>query len=219
MKKPLLIIPALLAAVVIVILLTAGGFAFAANQEAHDTFCASCHTQPESTYYQRGTAGAPVDLASFHSANSAGYARCIDCHSGAGLSGRLQAELLGARNALKWYTGTAVQPAVLTYPISDANCLKCHQAVTQRGFAPKEKITVPGRGSGEGDGGERGHNNHWHENLARWQTTAPATAGACTSCHGGHPTTATAKGGFMDTQAVQNTCNACHKVLRRGGDG
>ncbi len=218
-RKPFIFtVVGLLAAVVVIILLTAGGFAFAASQEGHDAFCASCHTQPESTYYQRETAGSPVDLASFHSSNSAGYARCIDCHSGPGLTGRLQAELLGARNALKWYTGTAVQPAVLNYPIGDANCLKCHQAVTQRGFTPKEQITVPGRGGGEG-GGEGGRNNHWHEFLTRWQTTAPATAGSCTSCHGGHPTTGTAQSGFMDTQAVQNTCNACHQVLRREGNG
>jgi nitrate/TMAO reductase-like tetraheme cytochrome c subunit len=210
-KKPFLIIPALLAAVVVVILLTAGGFAFAAGQEAHDSFCASCHTLPETTYFQQETAGSPVNLASFHSAQ---YARCIDCHSGQGIIGRLQAELLGARNAVKWYTGTAVQPAVLNYPIGDGNCLKCHQDVTQNGFTPKEQITVPGRSGGEG-----GRNNHWHVNLARWQTTAPATAGSCTSCHSGHPTTSTAQNGFMDAQAVQNTCNACHLVLRRGGNG
>jgi hypothetical protein len=214
-KKTFMItLAGLLAAVVIVILLTAGGFAFAASQEAYDAFCASCHSQPESTYYQRESAGSPVDLASFHAAHSTSYARCIDCHSGAGLTGRLQAELLGARNAFKWYTGTAVQPAVLNYPIGDANCLKCHQDVTQRGFTPKEQITVPGRGGGEG-----GRNNHWHELLARWQTTAPATAGTCTSCHGGHPTTGTAQGGFMDPQAVQQTCDACHQVLRREGNG
>lgn len=27
-----------------------GGFAFAANQESHDPFCGSCHTQPETSY-------------------------------------------------------------------------------------------------------------------------------------------------------------------------
>jgi nitrate/TMAO reductase-like tetraheme cytochrome c subunit len=214
LKKTLLIIPLVLAAVVAVILLTAGGFAFAASQEGRDSFCASCHTQPETTYYQREASGSPVDLASFHSANSAGYARCIDCHSGQGLTGRLQAELLGARNAIKWYTGTAVQPAVLNYPIADGNCLKCHQAVTQRGFSAKEQITVPGRRGGD-NGEEEGHNNHWHEFLTRWQTKTPATAGTCTTCHSGHPTSGSARSGFMDIQAVQNTCDACHKVLRR----
>jgi len=214
-RKLFLIIPALLAAVLAAFLLAAGGFAFAASQESHDAFCASCHTQPETTYFQRETGGSPVDLASFHSAQ---YARCIDCHSGQGLIGRMQAELLGARNAFKWYTGTAVQPAVLNYPIADANCLKCHQDVTQRNFTPKEQIIVPGRGGGEG-GGEEGRANHWHAFLTRWQNAVPATAGTCVSCHSGHPTTGTAQTGFMDTQAVQQTCEACHQVLRREGGG
>ena len=97
------------------------------------------------TLIQFETAGSPVDLASFHSANSAGYARCIDCHSGQGILGRMQAELLGARNAFKWFTGTAIQPAVVVYPIGDQNCLKCHQDVTARGFVTKEQITTSGR--------------------------------------------------------------------------
>ena len=33
------------------IFLAAGGFTFAASQETHDSFCASCHTQPESTFF------------------------------------------------------------------------------------------------------------------------------------------------------------------------
>src|SRR6266545_3902934 len=104
------------------IVFTTGGFTFAASQEAHDSFCASCHTQPETTFFERSTAGQAVDLASFHSTQNT---RCIDCHSGQGVLGRVQAELMGARNAAKWYSGTAVQPAVLSFPISDQSCLKC----------------------------------------------------------------------------------------------
>jgi len=40
-----------------------------------------------------------------------------------------RAELLGAHNALAFYTKTAVQPAKLTRPIGDENCVKCHQNV------------------------------------------------------------------------------------------
>ena len=139
------------------VVLAAGGFTFAASQESHDSFCASCHTQPETIFFERSTSANAVDLASFHTAKET---RCIDCHSGPGLFGRMQAELLGARNAAAFYTHTAVQPAKLTYPIQDANCLKCHQDVTQRGFVPKEAVTIPG---GEGRRGEEGGNNHWHE--------------------------------------------------------
>ncbi len=217
MSKKLIILIAVLA---LAALFAAGGFTFAASQEQHDSFCASCHTQPESTFYGRTTSAPPADLASFHTGQKT---RCIDCHSGQGTTGRISAEMMGARNALKWYTGTAIQPAVLTYAIGDQNCLKCHQAITQRGFTPQEQITVPGLRSGEGEG--EGRNNHWHQFMARWQAASP-TAGTCVNCHWGHapsgqasaaqPPTGTAQEGFMNAQAVQDTCNACHQVLRRG---
>jgi nitrate/TMAO reductase-like tetraheme cytochrome c subunit len=197
-----------IAVVALGVIFTAGGFTFAATQEQHDSFCASCHTQPESTFYLRSTAAQPTDMASFHTAQKV---NCIDCHSGVGLNGRVQAELMGAHNALLWYTGTAIQPAVQTTPISDQNCLKCHQDVVQRGFVSKEQITIPG---GSGGREREGRNGHWHQFLTRWQA-ASATAGTCTSCHGGHPTEGTAQSGFMVDQVVQQQCEACHQAIRR----
>jgi nitrate/TMAO reductase-like tetraheme cytochrome c subunit len=209
-RKPFPILSLLVLAVILVILLAAAGFGFAASQESHDSFCASCHSQPESTYFARSTSTPPVDLASFHTGQKT---NCINCHSGQGIISRMQAELLGARNAFKWYTGTAIQPAVMTYPIEDQNCLKCHQDVTQRGFAPKEQIAIPGlRQGGEGERG--GRNNHWHQFMTRWQA-ATAAAGSCVSCHSGHTTSASPQSGFMNAQNVQATCDACHKAIRR----
>ena len=211
-KKRFPLIPVLIAAALLVVLLAGGGFAFAATQESNDPFCASCHTQPESTYLQRSTGAQPVDLASFHTGQNT---LCIDCHSGQGIFGRMSAELMGARNALLWYTGKAVQPAVLNFPIGDGNCLKCHDQVTQPLFTPQEQITVPGARAGRG--GEEGRANHWHQFLARWQA-ASSTAGSCVSCHQGHATGATAQAGFMNSQTVQAVCDDCHQVLRREGD-
>jgi predicted CXXCH cytochrome family protein len=168
-----------------------GGFAFAATQEEHDNFCASCHTKPESTFYQRSVDAQPVDLASAHTTKGV---KCINCHSGTGVVGRVQAELLGAHNALSWYTGTAVQPAALTTPIRDANCLKCHQEVTAR----------------------RDQNNHFHAFLARWQATDP-NAATCVSCHGGHTTDGEAQIAFLNRTTTEAVCNACHNALG-GGD-
>jgi predicted CXXCH cytochrome family protein len=212
-KKKLAVVPVLIAAGIVLVLVTAGGFAFAATQESHDPFCASCHTQPETTFFQRSTAAQPTDLASFHTTKNT---LCIDCHSGQGIFGRVQAELMGARNALKWYTGTAVQPAVLTFPIGDQNCLKCHQNVTSRGFSPQEQITVPGGRAGGREG--EGRNNHWHEFLSRWQATFP-NAGTCVGCHSGHAADTNSQNGFMNAQNVEAVCNACHQVLREGGGG
>ncbi len=206
-------IAVLSAIVVLGIVFAAGGFAFAASQETHDSFCASCHTQPESTFFQRSTAAQPVDLASYHTGQQT---RCIDCHSGPGLTGRLRAELLGAHNALAWYTHTAVQPAKLTVPIGDANCLKCHQDVTQRGYVPKVPLNIGGLRTQGGE--EEGGSNHWHEFLARWQATV-ANAGTCTSCHSGHLTDGTAQTGFENLQTTESVCNACHRTLAGEGGG
>jgi hypothetical protein len=202
-----------MAAAVAFILVTAGAFTFGAIQEEQDPFCASCHTQPESTFFDRSTAAQAADLASFHTTQKT---LCIDCHSGEGIPGRVQAELLGAVNAAKWFTRTAVQPAVLIYPIGDQNCLKCHQDVTARAFTPREAITNPVSRLGGDE--EEGRNNHWHQFLARWQAAAP-DAGSCISCHSGHALNANPQNGFMTPKNVETTCNACHKVLRKEGGG
>jgi hypothetical protein len=169
------------------LLLAGGGFAFAAAQESNDPFCGSCHTQPESTFLARSQA-APVDNASFHTTKDI---KCIDCHSGPGITGRIAAELLGASNAFKWFTGTAVQPAILLMPIGDENCLKCHQNVTS----------------------QRGRNNHFHGFLARWQQ-ADKNAAHCVSCHVSHATGGDARQGYTINASIRPVCDACHRVLR-----
>lgn len=202
-RKPIPLIFILAGLAGLAVILAAAGFSIGATKESQDSFCASCHTQPESTYYERSTAASAVDLASFHTAQQT---RCIDCHSGEGVFGRIGAELLGARNAFHWYTGTAVQPAVLTKAIGDDSCLKCHEAVTQEGYQLK-MTTLPGSQLEEGRAG------HWHRFLARWQST-DKNAGRCVSCHSGHSTGSSAEDGFMDINSVETTCNACHLVLR-----
>jgi predicted CXXCH cytochrome family protein len=181
---------ALAAAAGLAVLFASGAFAFGATQEEHDTFCASCHTQPESTFYQRSVGPTSVDLASVHTTYKT---LCIDCHSGAGVTGRVAAEMMGARNAARYFTRTAVQPARLTVPIGDGNCLKCHQTVT----------------SG------RDMNNHFHAFLARWQA-ADQKAGTCVSCHSGHGADSSADVKFLNPQ-YQAVCDACHTALVQGG--
>ena len=209
-KKRPRIVYVIIALAVFGILFTVAGFTFAATQEQHDSFCASCHTQPESTYFERSIATQPTDLASFHTTQQV---ICIDCHSGAGITGRLSAELMGARNALMWYSGTAQQPAPLTIPINDDSCLKCHEDVVSQQFVAKEQIAVPQVGREREDGPR----NHWHRFLAEWQAS-DTSAATCTSCHGGHVTDGTAQSGFMVDQTTQQECEACHQVMRRGRD-
>jgi nitrate/TMAO reductase-like tetraheme cytochrome c subunit len=208
-KKSFRLMSVLVGIVALGIFLAASGFTYAASQETHDPFCASCHTEPESTFFQRSTDAQAVDLASYHTTQQT---RCIDCHSGQGVLGRMQAELLGARNTVAWYTDTAIQPAKLTIPIQDAHCLKCHQDVVQRGYKPKVPVEIFGEGGREED--EAGP-NHWHEFLATWQDMA-ADAGNCTDCHAGHSTDGTAQTGFENIQTTRAVCEACHRLVQEG---
>jgi hypothetical protein len=202
-KKPRLI-PTLALLLAVGVLLATAGFGFAATQESRDPFCGSCHSLPESTFVARAAAASPADLASYHTTVKT---RCIDCHSGQGLSGRLSAELMGAHNALAWFTKTAVQPAVLTKPYPEANCLKCHSNVTSESYVIKNQ-RLPGSIMGEGRAG------HWHQFLPRWQSV-DSKAATCVSCHGGHADGRTADNGFMDIPQVENVCNACHQTVGR----
>jgi predicted CXXCH cytochrome family protein len=178
----------------VVLLLAIGGFGFAASMEENNSFCASCHTQPESTFFQRSQTAGPVDLATMHNSKAV---KCIDCHSGSGVTGRVEAMLLGARNAAALYTHTAQQPATLTVPIRDNNCLKCHQNTV----------------SGQPD-----FNNHFHLFLSRWQAADPNAAG-CVTCHASHSTDVEAGIDYLNRTNTEQVCQSCHQVLREGDGG
>ena len=91
----------------VLVVLSAATAVTAMQFENHDNFCASCHSEPENTYFQR-EATASTDLASFHNTQDV---RCIDCHSGPGLvPGRISALTLGAKDLLAWMSGSARQP-------------------------------------------------------------------------------------------------------------
>ncbi len=184
-------------ALVGVVLLSAASFSFAAAQEENDSFCASCHTQPESTYYQRSLTAA-TDLASAHREKK--NVRCIDCHSGDGLEGRVTAEMMGAQNAVKWYSGLATQPAPLLYPIEDSNCTKCHAEVLTQGHDSNSRTV------------NFGPKGHYHTYLAQWKK-ADKNAARCTDCHNGHELGGKAQDSWVVTATANPNCDACHKLM------
>jgi hypothetical protein len=166
--------------------LAGASVAFADHLESNDSFCASCHSQPESMYFMRSIASQPVDLASNHHAQAT---RCIDCHSGRGITGRIGAMSVGAGDLLAWVTHRAIQPAPLTVPIGDANCLKCHGDVTST----------------------RDFRRHFHAFLPRWQAI-DRNAATCVDCHTAHTTDGDPNLGFLQQQHVSQVCDACHRV-------
>lgn len=178
----------------VLLALGSGGFLVAAHMEDDDTFCASCHTQPESTYVSRAQAGQPTDLASYHTGAGDTPTKCIDCHSGSGVPGRAAAMTLGAFDLVSYLTGNARQPAPLTNPISDANCLKCHADTAAT----------------------RDFNRHFHRFLSQWQAADPQ-AGTCVSCHTGHATDGDPTLVFLNEQHTVAVCERCHAVAGEGG--
>jgi len=112
--------------------------------EERDSFCISCHTAPEETYYDRAQAALALsepfaDLSSAHYGMETTF-RCIDCHRGnGGLVHRITTLGLGARDTAIWLSGQAdesiektelVAPGLLT-----SACTGCHtEALLEVGF-------------------------------------------------------------------------------------
>ena len=159
--------------------------------ENKNSFCASCHTEGEQTFYNQSLATAPVDLASFHELKNA--SRCIDCHTGQGVVGRFMGLIAGASDLVSFYSGHYPQPAVLEEPIPDQNCIKCHAKVLQA----------------------QDMNNHFHAFLSRWQQQDPQ-AGTCVSCHNGHNLKGDASIVFLNKDDTTRICQQCHSVLGEG---
>ena len=178
--------------IVLVISLAGGGLAYGAHLENNDGFCASCHTQPETLYFERSLA-APVDLATFHTTKAV---TCIDCHSGDGSIGRVSAMTSVALPDLAHYlNGHYRSPATTTVPVGDDHCLKCH-------------ANVPNR---------QDFNNHFHVFLATWQARSPNDAASCVDCHQSHVTGGIVDAGYLQQATTDAVCQRCHASLGAGG--
>lgn len=171
------------------LLLVVSGFE-GAHFENSDTSCAACHSQPESAFVARSLAPHPVDLASFHTAKGT---RCIDCHSGPGLTGRISALALGAKDATAYLLGHYAQPAPLTRPIGDVQCTKCHSDIAA----------------------SQSFNNHFHVFLPQWQGLSTKAA-SCVSCHEGHTTDGAVEIGYLNEPRTTQVCQACHSFAGEG---
>ncbi len=160
--------------------------------ENHDSFCASCHTEGELTFFHRAASSASIDLASFHAQK--GATRCIDCHSGPGIIGRYVALTYGASDLVSYFGGQYPQPAVQDNPIGDGNCTKCHSDIL----------------------GKQDFSNHFHAFLPKWQALDPQNAARCVDCHVSHDTTNDAGAAFLNRAATILICQKCHAFAGQG---
>ena len=159
--------------------------------ENHNSFCASCHTEGEQTFYNQSLAASAVDLASFHEIKDA--SRCVDCHTGPGVMGRFWGLIAGSSDLVAFSSGHYPQPAVQEDPIPDQNCLKCHATIAQK----------------------QDMNNHFHVFLSKWQQSDP-NAALCVGCHNGHNIKGDSKIVFLNAEDTTIICKKCHAISGEG---
>ncbi len=172
------------------ILAMTGVTAYAMQLENHDAFCASCHTEPETQFYQQSLDKSAATLAAFHRQKEVRY---IDCHSGGGVFGRSVGLAQGAQDLLSYYSGDYHRPAITTNKLGDDSCTKCHSDV----FASRE------------------FNNHFHFFLPQWQSL-DVNAAHCVDCHTSHTTGDPAQG-YLSAAVVTDICQSCHSAVGGGG--
>lgn len=187
MKVIVVLIIAVVGAVAVVVGTVGGALAL----ENQDSFCASCHTEPEVTYYQQSIQSRPATLAAFHAGKKSS---CIDCHSGGGPFGRSKGLMQGWDDLTTYLSGNYRRPAITTNPLGDDSCTKCH-----------DDIFVQRRGV------RRELNGHYHAFLPRWQAADPSAA-RCTGCHQAHPAGSESLK-YMATAPVNQVCDDCHRAM------
>ena len=181
---------------IIFLVAVAGSVAFVSYQEQDDRFCMSCHTQPETEYFNRYVQADATkfadDLASFHHRKK--EVRCIDCHVGEGIVGRTQVVAMAGWNAFKHYTGLQQQPAKIIIPLQNEACAKCHDA----------ELRKPG------------FENHFHNKYFDPKENPPFIR--CTDCHLSHRL-GDERSNFQFRDAILPKCEYCHVQLGKGPRG
>ncbi len=174
---------------IIAFFLAAAAYTTGVRLETHDSFCASCHVEPESTYYQASlNTTAPTTLAAFHAGENT---RCVDCHSRRWIPGRLWAQWGGLQNLLAYRSGHFTQPSVTTRPVGDTGCTKCHGDLTWVSERP----------------------GHYHSpSLRRRWRAAGGPTNSCAACHPPHESVAPISEQFMDDELIEVQCDACHEA-------
>ncbi len=201
------IVPAVIGVIVLGIGTLAATLTYTSELEKDNNFCASCHTEPETTNLMRfemALSGPATDLAAYHHAHAESSVmphdpnmRCIDCHVGEGFVGRTIVVTLSAYDALRFVTGTAEQPAHVIFNIQNEACIKCHdQDVKKYADQPEKPFII---------------DNHFHYKY--FQPGAPPVT--CTACHSGH--NAGSEGNqFISTKMTVPVCEACHLYEHKG---
>jgi hypothetical protein len=213
------------------------GFVVASALEEHDSFCTSCHTVPETTYYNRAYLAldnptlAVNDLATAHyhlaqDGKKEPFA-CINCHRGdSSLGHRISTIALAGRDTITYVTGNE-NPQIEKTNIREswlpnAACVSCHTPLlmTVSGLNNHFHTLLPQAGEAQKKGGKliaEGVIKGNDAALAQWSHTVSDVNLTCTSCHLAHTTIQNGKATFYMQPAQRNeACITCHKVAGKG---
>jgi len=192
-----------LAAAVLGASLAAAGWAVSDHLEQDNDFCNACHLSEEMPLHleiRRDFDARPAaSLAGAHAAAGAahrddGALRCIDCHGGTSLAGRVRVKALAAKDAFFYGIGRFEEPQAMRWPLWDEDCRKCHASFEER---RPESWRSPG----------------FHELAVH---NAELGVG-CVECHRVHETGGDPDVHFLDTGAVRAQCARCHSQFAEGG--
>ncbi len=225
----------------VLLILGSGSFVVASALEDQDSFCISCHTVPETTYYNRAymaldnTSAAVPDLATAHYLLSQEHGKpafaCIDCHRGdASLGNRIATIALGGRDMVIYVLGRA-DPTIEKTQIAEGwlpnnSCIGCHTDTLLRqagldnhyhNYLPQTAALLANGATPEAATATNGSNG---ANGGRFNSRAFRTINVnlnCTDCHLAHTTLINgATTMFVNTSAVAIQCVECHKIAHEG---
>jgi len=164
--------------------------------EARNDFCNACHLpsgEPLHRAIRDDFVSLPAStLAAAHATagnaeRADGGFRCIDCHGGASIIGRVRVKALAAKDALAWATGRFEEPAGMRWPLWDEDCRQCHAE-----FDPPVR--------------EAWQSPAFHE-LAVHNVELGVN---CVECHASHERSAPIAPYFLDAVRVRSQCARCH---------
>ena len=166
--------------------------------EENDAFCSACHLPSGAPLHERNRADfrarPAVSLAVAHAvagnrAREDGAFRCIDCHGGTGLAGRVRVKLLSARDAAVYVTRHFEEPRGMRWPLRDDDCRRCHAT-----FASAASTA-----------------NEWEAPAFHQVIVHNRELGVdCVECHQAHPRGGLAERNFLHPDPVREQCARCH---------
>jgi nitrate/TMAO reductase-like tetraheme cytochrome c subunit len=214
------------------------GFFTVSALEEQDTFCISCHTAPEVTYYNRAylALDRPTDplpdlsTAHYHAAATGKKPfACIDCHRGdSSLPHRVSTLTLAARDALIFVAGrddpTLGKENIREAWLPNASCVGCHTEtlLNVTGLPNHYHTLLPQAKAAQAKGkivvGEALQS--LPASVAVWSHPVEQSEVRCTTCHVSHagvqPLPNAKSNFFMESGKRNMACVSCHLSAGKG---